>query len=177
LIEEEVGQVQAIEDTNELKQCIRNRRDTIAQTITEIKDKVNDKFSALKQTADLLAWREQVSRHPLAWTGGAFTMGLIVGYASNGTLAKTKSYKRLKAEANHLQTYLQSEMAYANKQFGRKLRKLNRQITKGLLSIGLPAVTDKVKDLTGFDLTNSLGLAQSSRKQRKKSGKGKKKKK
>jgi len=51
-------------------------RDSISHTVTEIKETVANQVQAVKDTLD---WREQFKKRPVAWSVGAFGVGLLVG--------------------------------------------------------------------------------------------------
>ena len=60
----------------ELQRRLDHTRDSISQTVTEIKETVANQVQAVKDTLD---WREQFKKRPVAWSAGAFGVGLLVG--------------------------------------------------------------------------------------------------
>ena len=60
----------------ELQRRLDNTRDSISQTVTEIKETVAHQVQAVKDTLD---WREQFKKRPVVWSAGAFGVGLLVG--------------------------------------------------------------------------------------------------
>src|ERR1700730_13636211 len=65
----------------ELQRRMDEARDSISQTVTEIKDTVVHQYAAVKETInDTLDWREQFKKRPVAWTLGAVSGGFLVGY-------------------------------------------------------------------------------------------------
>jgi hypothetical protein len=52
-------------------------RDSISNTVTEIKENVAQQYENVK---DALDWREHFKRQPLAWSLGAAGVGFFVGY-------------------------------------------------------------------------------------------------
>ena len=52
-------------------------RDSITNTVTEIKDNVAQQYENVK---DALDWREHFKRQPVAWSLGAAGVGFFVGY-------------------------------------------------------------------------------------------------
>src|ERR671926_187107 len=60
----------------ELQRRLGEARDSISQTVTEIKETVANQVQAVKDTLD---WREQFKKRPVAWSAGAFGVGLLVG--------------------------------------------------------------------------------------------------
>jgi ElaB/YqjD/DUF883 family membrane-anchored ribosome-binding protein len=77
------------EDTTkaELQRRMEEARESITQTVTEIKDTVTNQYQAVRQTVtDALDWREQYRRRPVAWSVGALSVGFIVGYSLGSAL-------------------------------------------------------------------------------------------
>jgi hypothetical protein len=52
-------------------------RDSITNTVTEIKENVAQQYESVK---DALDWREHFKRQPVAWSLGAAGVGFFVGY-------------------------------------------------------------------------------------------------
>ena len=61
----------------ELQRRMEEARDSITNTVTEIKDNVAQQYENVK---DALDWREHFKRQPLAWSLGAAGVGFFVGY-------------------------------------------------------------------------------------------------
>jgi ElaB/YqjD/DUF883 family membrane-anchored ribosome-binding protein len=69
----------------ELQRRMEEARESITQTVTEIKDTVTNQYQAVRQTVtDALDWREQYRKRPVAWSVGALSVGFIVGYSLGG---------------------------------------------------------------------------------------------
>ena len=62
---------------DELQRRMEEARDSITNTVTEIKETVAQQYENVK---DALDWREHFKRQPLAWSLGAAGVGLLVGY-------------------------------------------------------------------------------------------------
>jgi hypothetical protein len=60
----------------QLQRRMDDARDSISHTVTEIKETVANQVQAVKDTLD---WREQFKKRPVAWSVGAFGVGLLVG--------------------------------------------------------------------------------------------------
>jgi len=81
--ERTLGLVRAreVEDDDPSKAALQRRmeetRDSISNTVTEIRDTVNEKYENVKEALD---WREHFKRQPVAWTLGAAGVGFFVGY-------------------------------------------------------------------------------------------------
>lgn len=65
----------------ELQHRMEEARDSISQTVTDIKDNVVHQYEAVKGTiSETLDWREQFKKQPLAWSLGAVGAGFLAGY-------------------------------------------------------------------------------------------------
>src|SRR6266850_5272743 len=61
----------------ELQRRMDEARDSITNTVMEIKETVAQQYENVK---DALDWREHFKRQPLAWSLGAAGVGFFVGY-------------------------------------------------------------------------------------------------
>src|SRR5882672_10713617 len=61
----------------ELQRRMDEARDSITNTVTEIKENVAQQYENVK---DALDWREHFKRQPLAWSLGAAGVGFFLGY-------------------------------------------------------------------------------------------------
>ena len=69
----------------ELQRRMDEARESISQTVTEIKDTVVNQYQQVRETiSDTLDWREQYKRHTLPMTVGAVAVGAILGYTVMG---------------------------------------------------------------------------------------------
>jgi hypothetical protein len=69
----------------ELQRRMEEARESISQTVAEIKDTVVNQYQSVRDTVtETLDWREQYRKRPLAWSLGAMGAGLIVGYSLAG---------------------------------------------------------------------------------------------
>src|SRR5919205_23619 len=76
-------------ETDQTKAALQRRmeeaRESITQTVTEIKDTVVNQYQQVKENiSDTLDWREQYRRHTLPFTLTAFAVGAAAGYAVMG---------------------------------------------------------------------------------------------
>jgi hypothetical protein len=70
----------------ELQRRMEEARESITQTVTEIKDTVANQYQAVRETVtEALDWREQFRKRPVAFSVGALSVGFIVGYSIAGT--------------------------------------------------------------------------------------------
>jgi hypothetical protein len=81
----------------ELQARMEDARDSITQTVTEIKETVVHQYENVK---DALDWREQFKKRPIAWSVGAAGVGFCVGYCIASTV---------KGEDSGSDRYVQSE--------------------------------------------------------------------
>ena len=72
----------------ELQRRMEEARESITQTVTEIKESVVNQYQQVRETInDSLDWREQYRRRPVPFTVGALGVGLCLGYAVGGAFA------------------------------------------------------------------------------------------
>ncbi len=60
-----------------LQRRMEEARDSITNTVTEIKENVAQQYENVKEALD---WREHFKKQPVAWTLGAAGVGFFVGY-------------------------------------------------------------------------------------------------
>jgi hypothetical protein len=87
-----VARAEATDDTDstkaELQRRMEEARESITQTVTEIKDTVANQYQAVRDTVtEALDWREQFRKRPVAFSIGALSAGFILGYAVGGTFS------------------------------------------------------------------------------------------
>jgi ElaB/YqjD/DUF883 family membrane-anchored ribosome-binding protein len=69
----------------ELQRRMEEARESITQTVTEIKETVTNQYQAVRQSVtEALDWREQYRKRPVVWNVGALSVGFIVGYSLGG---------------------------------------------------------------------------------------------
>jgi hypothetical protein len=126
-------------DKAQLQRQIEETRESISQTVGEIKETVSEQYESVKETvADVLGWNEEFSKNPVVWGLGAMSVGLIIGYSiavvrqDDGKPSSRK--RRADSPADNF--------------------------FDGLSRVGmtfvLPAVTNKIKDVFGVDLSPQL---------------------
>ena len=72
----------------ELQRRMEEARESITQTVTEIKETVATQYQNVRTTInESLDWREQFRRRPLPFTIGALGVGVVLGYSIGGVLA------------------------------------------------------------------------------------------
>lgn len=76
-----LARAREVEDEDPSKADLQRRmeeaRDSISNTVIEIKDSVTEKYENVK---DALDWREHFKKQPVAWTVGSAGVGFLVGY-------------------------------------------------------------------------------------------------
>ncbi len=88
--ERTLGIARAREDSDdepskaELQRRMEQARDSITNTVTEIKDNVAQQVETVK---DALDWREHFKKRPVAWSVGAAGVGFFVGYGIAAAIA------------------------------------------------------------------------------------------
>ena len=75
----------------ELQRRLDHTRDSISQTVTEIKETVANQVQAVKNTLD---WREQFKKRPVAWSAGALGVGFLTGYCIANAFKEDDDYYR-----------------------------------------------------------------------------------
>jgi hypothetical protein len=83
-------------------------RDSITNTVTEIKENVTQQYENVK---DALDWREHFKRQPLGWTLGAAGVGFFVGY---GIAAAIRGNDEDARSAPYSSEYSPAARAYAS---------------------------------------------------------------
>jgi len=88
--ERTLGLARAREDSGEeaskeeLQRRMEEARDSITNTVTEIKENVAQQYETVK---DALDWREHFKKQPVAWSLGAAGVGFFVGYGIAAALS------------------------------------------------------------------------------------------
>jgi len=76
-----LGRAREVDGEDGSKEVLQRRmeqaRDSITNTVTEIKENVSQQYETVK---DALDWREHFKKAPVAWSLGAAGVGFFVGY-------------------------------------------------------------------------------------------------
>lgn len=158
-----------------LQERMEEARDSIAQTVTDIRDKVVEQYESVKETvADTLDWREQFRAHPVAWCVGSLAVGYVIGNSVATALRGAEDRDALLAQLSAIGDRFSEELTR------RGMSILAPALTGTVL---VPILASKVNDLFGIDLSaltnllvNPAGAQTAQRKKAKKNGgkKGKK---
>src|SRR6185503_5140849 len=165
----------------ELQRRMEEARDSITNTVTEIKDNVAQQYENVK---DALDWREHFKRQPLAWSLGAAGVGFFVGYGIAAAItgddrdeiryAPSPSYslsaQPVTREASHTATTkpngkddgpglldrFRETSAYdrLSQEAGAIGDRLVEELSTTAQQVVLPALLRKVKSWIGLDLSN-----------------------
>jgi hypothetical protein len=128
----------------ELQLRMEEARDSITQTVTEIKETVVQQYETVK---DALDWREQFKKRPVAWSLGAAGVGFCVGYCIAATF---------KGEESESERYASSERhAYAGQPItGRSYTPLAASLDAAEKANGGdegPGLVQRFKETRAFD--------------------------
>lgn len=121
----------------ELERQMQRTRESLAETIGEIKDTVENEYASAKRTVSgVLDYREQFKEEPLVWSLGALSAGFALGYTLGYAHKNSKHGK-------------QSQLAA----FADSMIDELSSVGQGLV---MPALNVKIKELFGFDFAELL---------------------
>ena len=146
--ERTLGVARALEsaDQEASKEALQRRmeeaRDSITNTVTEIKDNVAQQYENVK---DALDWREHFKRQPLAWTLGAAGVGFFVGY---GIAAAIKGDDSDEDYGSSSTAYSPSVRSYAAQPMAAAL---SESTSKSNGKDDGPSVLDRFKETSAYD--------------------------
>lgn len=123
----------------QLERQMEQTRESLSQTVKEIKDTVAGQYESVRQTVTgVLDYREQFQKEPLVWSLGAlsagFALGYTIGYAHKNTKASKKRHSQIATFADSLA----SELSTVGK------------------TLVMPTLNVKIKELFGFDFAEVL---------------------
>ena len=177
-----IARAREVDDEEASKAALQRRmeeaRDSISNTVTEIKDTVTQQYENVK---DALDWREHFKRQPVAWTLGAAGVGFFVGYgiaaaltedSEKGTYGTSDTYARpLIAEPVSTTTSsptnghddgpglierFRETSAYdrLSKEAGSLGDRLVEELSTTAHTVLLPLLLNKIKNWIGVDLSD-----------------------
>jgi hypothetical protein len=77
-------------DKEELQRRMEEARDSISQTVMEIKETVTNQYYSVKESvSDALDWRHHFRQRPVAFSLGALSVGLLCGYTLAGAIKRS----------------------------------------------------------------------------------------
>jgi hypothetical protein len=129
----------------DLRRQMEEARESIAQTVGEIKETVTDKYQSVKGSVEgALDWREQFRSHPVAWLVGALAVGYVLGNSFSAALKGGSDDDRLLSHLSALADRFADELA----DHGMKV--LGPVLGGAVL---FPVLADKFGEMSGLDLT------------------------
>jgi hypothetical protein len=122
----------------QLQRQMEKTRQSVSETVGEIKETVNEQIAVAKQTVTgVLNYREEFQKEPLVWSLGALSAGFALGYTMGYAHRETKGARKKSEVA-----------AFAN------------SMVEELSSVGnslvMPALNARIKELFGFDFSDAL---------------------
>jgi hypothetical protein len=128
----------------QLQKQMEKTRQSVSETVGEIKDTVNEQIAVAKQTVTgVLNYREEFQKEPLVWSLGALSAGFALGYTMGYAHRETKGARKKSEVAAFANSMVEELSAVGN-------------------SLVMPALNARIKELFGFDFgdaLNSIGKA------------------
>ena len=122
----------------ELQKQMEKTRQSVSETVGEIKETVNEQLAVAKQTVTgVLHYREEFQKEPLVWSLGALSAGFALGYTMGYAHRETKG-GRNKSEVAAFANSLVEELSVVGN------------------SLVMPALNARIKELFGFDFGEAL---------------------
>lgn len=136
-----------------LKRQMEAARDSISETVAEIKSVVTHQYEEVRETVEsvkegvgeVLDWRTEFERNPLVWGAGAVSIGILVGFG----IARALDDKEEPRPRGRRKSVTTGEHVVAE--------------LSGFAEVVLPTISAKVKDLFGLDLDAYLRAAHAER--------------
>ena len=129
----------------ELQRRMEEAREDISQAVEDIKDTVTEQYESVKETVvETLDWREQFRKHSVAFSLGALAVGYVVGTGLAASITDATPKKKGRKSSGLL------DEVYA---FGERLSDEFSNVAETIL---LPALSNKIKDTFGIDLSDRL---------------------
>jgi len=114
-------------------------RESISQTVEEIKDTVEDQYESVKETVSgVLDYRDQFQKDPIVWSVGALSAGFALGYTLGYAHKNMKPAGRKRSEVAAFSDSLVDELSRVGN------------------SLVMPSLNAKIKQLFGFDFSDML---------------------
>jgi len=114
-------------------------RESIAHTVEEIKDTVEDQYESVKETVSgVLDYREEFQKDPIVWSVGALAAGFALGYTLGYAHKNMRASGRKRSEVAAFADTLVDELSTVGN------------------SLVMPSLNAKIKQLFGFDLSDML---------------------
>jgi phage regulator Rha-like protein len=121
----------------ELERQMERTRESLAETVGEIKETVEQEYQSVRQTVSgILDYREQFQKEPLVWSLGALSAGFALGYTVGYAHKNTKSGKQSQL------------LAFAGSMVD-ELSTMGQDLV-------IPVLSEKIRELFGFDFSDLL---------------------
>jgi hypothetical protein len=122
----------------QLQRQMEQTRESVSETVGEIKDTVSQQYEAAKQTvAGVLDYREQFQKEPLVWSLGALSAGFALGYTMGYAHKETKG-SRNKSQVAAFTNSLVEELSLVGN------------------NVVMPTLNARIKEMFGFDFSEVL---------------------
>lgn len=140
----------------ELRRQMEDTRESISETVAEIKSVVTHQYEEVKdkvetvrtEVGEVLDWRTEFERNPLVWGAGAVSIGIIIGFGIARAFDDEEEGARRRKKGPTTGEHLVAELG-------------------GFADAVLPTISSKVKELFGLDLDAYLRAAREPRPARK----------
>ncbi len=147
------GEAVESESKTELRRQMEEARESISETVAEIKSVVTHQYDEVRETvesvkegvSEVLDWRTEFERNPLVWGAGAVSVGILVGFG----IARAFDEKEEPRPRGRRKTVTTGEHVVAE--------------LSGFAEVVLPTISAKVKELFGLDLDAYLRAAHASK--------------
>jgi hypothetical protein len=138
----------------ELQRQMEEARDSITETVSEIKSVVSQQYEEVRDTyetvkegvGEVLDWREQFERNPVVWGAGAVSVGILIGVGLSHVFDDEEEKGRGRRKSKEPGTG----------------ERLIGELT-GLADAVLPTISGKIKELFGLDISEYLSAANARR--------------
>ncbi|MDT5295039.1 MAG: hypothetical protein QOJ76_1919 [Acidobacteriota bacterium] len=138
------------EDRAALQRQLEQTRDSISDTVAEIKSVVTHQYEEVRDTVEsvkegvgeVLDWRGEFERNPLVWGAGAVSIGILIGF---GIAHAFDDEEDARARGGGRKSVSTGEHIVAE--------------LSGFAGVVLPTISSKVKELFGLDLDAYLRAA------------------
>jgi hypothetical protein len=135
-----------------LKRQMEETRESISDTVAEIKSVVTQQYEDVRETVEsvregvgeVLDWRTEFDRNPLVWGVGAVSIGILVGFGIARAFDEEERPARRGGKGVTTGEHVVAELS-------------------GFAEVVLPTISTKVKELFGLDLDAYLRAAHTSR--------------
>jgi ElaB/YqjD/DUF883 family membrane-anchored ribosome-binding protein len=156
----------------ELQRRMEEARESISQTVTEIKDTVSNQYQNVRESInEALDWKEHYRKRPVAFTVGALSFGFLLGYEYNSFGSDIRSSTSYSPQSITGDTGMSTGISYEPEKPGiiqkfketkaydrlqEEISNLGDRFVDELANVArtavLPALLSKVKDFIGVDL-------------------------